>query len=326
MIRSPITRLSAPLAVAVLVAACGGAAPATPTAAPPTTPPATVAPPTAAPTTEATAAATIGSTGAPSVKAPAQVAVGQKFDVDWTGPNEEGDYVTIVNAGATKWTNEPYFYTQSNPTPGSLTAPGTAGTYEIWYVKGADSSVLAKATLTVAAFVGTLDAADSVPAGQEFDVSWTGPNGQGDYVTIVKAGATAWSNEPYFYTTVGPKGTLLAPIDAGSYELWYVTGTGAVIQLRRPITVTPASASVDGPGQVAKGAPVTIAWTGPSGPGDYITIAAAGSPEGTYLNYCYTTVASPCIVNAPDSAGAYEVRYVTGAQGRTLATEALLVK
>ncbi|HEX2626845.1 MAG TPA: hypothetical protein VHL56_08060 [Candidatus Limnocylindrales bacterium] len=68
------------------------------------------------------------------------------------------------------------------------------------------------------------------------------------------------------------------------------------------------------------------AWTGPSAPGDYITIAAAGSAEGTYLNYCYTTAPSPCIINAPDTAGPYEIRYVTGAQGKTLATEPLLVK
>jgi Ca-activated chloride channel family protein len=326
MIPSAIRR-SAPLAIAVLVAACGGGnAPATPTAAPATPPAATVAPTTGTPASaEVTSAPTNASTGEPSVKAPVTVAVGASFQVDWTGPNGDRDYVTIVKAGATKWTTEPYFYTSTAASPGTLTAPGAAGAYEVWYVRGVDDVVLAKTTVTVSSFAGTVDGPDSVPAGTEFQVAWTGPNGPGDYVTIVKAGTAKWTNEPYFYTSAGAPGTLLAPIEAGQYELWYVSGSGDTLQLRTPITVLPYSASVDGPGQVAKGAPVSIAWTGPTGPGDYITIAPAGSSEGTYLAYCYTNTPSPCIINAPDDAGAYEVRYVTG-QAKVLATEPLLVK
>lgn len=323
MLRTSNHRLVATLGVALLVAACGGGAAATPNAATPTAPPATAGP-TGTPTPTAGPAATNVSTGAPSVKGPAAVQPGASFEVEWTGPNGERDYVTIVKAGAAKWTNEPYFYTGSNPSPASLTAPATAGAYELWYVKGDDSTVLAKAPIAVSAFVGTIDGPDSVAAGSTFEVAWTGPNGPRDYVTIVKAGATAWSNESYFYTTEGTPSTLQAPIDPGAYELWYVSGAGT-IQLRVPIAVAPYSASVDGPGEVTHAQPVSIIWTGPAGPGDYITIAAAGSPEGTYLNYCYTTVPSPCIVNAPEKAGAYEIRYVT-AKSKTLASEALLVK
>lgn len=310
-------RLTSSAALGLLLAACGGGAAATPTAAPITAAPATVAA-TAAP------AATNASTGQPSVKAPAQVAVGSTFDVEWTGPNGEGDYVTIVKVGATKWTNEPYFYTNNTPSPGPLTAPGTAGAYELWYVKGDDETVLAKLAITVSAFVGSITAPATVAGGTTFEVSWTGPDGSRDYITIVKAGAQ-WTNESYFYTSVGPKGTLQAPIEGGAYELLYVSGAGDTIQYRQAITVTDVSASVDGPGQVTHGQPVSIAWAGPNGPGDYITIAAAGSPEGTYLDYCYTYTPSPCVINAPDQAGAYEVRYVTQAK-KTLASEALQVK
>ena len=321
MVRSSTLRLAACIA-SVIVAACGGGgAPATPTPAP-----ATVAPTAAA--TEApvaTPASTNASTGEPSVKGPAQASIGQKIDVAWTGPNAQGDFVTIVAVGTAKWTNETYFYTASNPSPGSLTAPGTAGAFEIWYVSGADLTVLARSPLTVSAFVGSIDAPASVAGGTEFAISWTGPNGQGDYITIVKAGTPAWTNEPYFYTSVGPTSKLVAPIDAGPYELLYISGQGATVQLRRPITVTASSATVDGPGEVNHGNPVSIAWTGPSGPGDYITIAPKGSSDGTYTDYCYTTTPSPCVINAPDTAGPYEVRYVTGT-GRMIASEPLLVK
>ena len=81
-------------------------------------------------------------------------------------------------------------------------------------------------------------------ANKEFDVAWTGPNGPGDYVTIVKLGAEKWTNEDYFNTSGGPSQKLLAPVEAGSYELWYVTGTDSVIQVRRPIAVTATSATL----------------------------------------------------------------------------------
>jgi Ca-activated chloride channel family protein len=317
--------VAAVVSAALLVAACGGgAAPATPTAAP-VTPTAVTAAPTGTPAPTAAPAATNISTGEPSVKGPAAVQPGATFDVEWTGPNDDKDYVTIVAAGATKWTNEPYFYTRTGASPGKLTAPSTPGAYEIWYVAGKDDAVLAKTPITVSDFVGTLDGPDTAAGGTVFEVAWTGPDGQGDYITILKAGAAKWTNEPYFYTATGPKGTLQAPLEAGAYEIAYVSGVGGKIQLRVAITVTPYSASVDGPGSVEHGTTVTIAWTGPNGPGDYITIAAAGAPESSYTTYCYTNQPSPCIINAPAQSGPYEVRYVTQAS-KVLASEPLLVK
>ena len=42
-------------------------------------------------------------------------------------------------------------------------------------------------------------------------VAWTGPNAPTDYVTIVPAGASAWTDESFFYTSAGSPGTLVAP-------------------------------------------------------------------------------------------------------------------
>ena len=152
------------------------------------------------------------------------------------------------------------------------------------------------------------------------------PDGSTSAATVrAISGPETWTNAPYFYTATGPKGTLQAPLEAGAYELVYVTGTGGKIQLRVPIVVTPYSASVDGPGSVERGGDVSIVWAGPKGQGDYITIAPAGSPENSYTTYCYTNQPSPCVIKAPDQAGAYEVRYVTQAS-KVLASEALLVK
>ncbi len=287
--------------VALVVAGCSGtAAPAaatpTPTADPTPTPTATASPPPV--------------TGGATLDGPAEVPAGAKFSVSWTGPNAPRDYVTIVAAGAERWTNEPYFYTTVGPT-GSLTAPTTDGAYELLYALGDDNSILARRPITVRPFVGTLAAPDSVMGTTTFEVTWTGPDGPGDYVTIVRAGTERWTNESYFYTTVGSPGTLTAPLEAGAYEAWYVTGADSRTMLRRPITVTGVDVTLSAPATVARNATFQVAWTGPDGPLDYITIVPAGSPVGTYTSYAYTATGNPVTITAPATAGNYEIWYAS---------------
>lgn len=296
------------LALALLVAACGGAGP-TPT------PP----PPTAGPTTAATSApvATNPSTGEPALTAAAEVLGGTELEVSWTGPNALGDYVTIVKVGTTEWTTEDYFNTNGSASPQKLLAPTEAGAYELWYVSGADKQVLVRRAIAVLPVTASLTAPDSVEANKEFEVAFTGPVGPGDFITIVKLGATQWTNEDYFNAIDGSPSKLLAPIEAGAYELWYVTGSAKKTPARRPITVTATSATLQAPADVARGAQFQVTWTGPNGPGDYVTIVPVGSTPSTYLSYSNTTSGSPAILTAPEEAGNYEVWYVAG-QGPTV--------
>ena len=254
---------------------------------------------------------TTGGTGEATLKGPAEVGAGEKFAVNWTGPTKQGDYITIVAADAAKWTNEPYFYVASGVSPGSLVAPVKDGTYALWYVDGATEAVLARVAIKVTPFSGALGGPAEVEAGSSFEVAWNGPNGPGDYVTIVAAGVTTWTNESYFYTNDGNPGTLVAPIDAGDYVLWYVTGTDSATMADRPITVTPYKVTLDAPLQVQRGAQFQVAWTGPDGPSDYITIVPTGSPPDTYTSYAYTNTGNPVTITAPDVPGSYEVWYAS---------------
>lgn len=319
------------VAFAVVVAACGGggtAATPSPTAAPASVSPATASPgasATAGAPTTPPASATPAPTGPATLDAPAQIPAAAQFAVAWTGPAADGDYVTIVAKGATKWTTEPYFYTNAG-SPGKLVAPTTAGDYELWYVSGSDDSITARRPITVAAFVGTLDGPATVEAGTVFNVAWTGPDGPSDYVTIVAAGAEKWINESYFYTKDGTPGKLISSIVAGSYELWYVTGLEAKTMVRRPITVTPFAITLKAPASVTKGSSFAVEWTGPNGPSDYITIAPKDSPVGTYLDYAYTKEGSPVSIKAPDVPGAYEIRYASDRVKGTFASIPITVK
>lgn len=251
-----------------------------------------------------------GSSEDPSVEGPAEVEAGAEFEVSWTGPDDRGDYVAIVPEGATEWTNDdPWFYT-ANANPGTMVAPTADGEYELWYVAGLGEEVLARSPITVTPFEGALLAPEEVPAGEEFEVAWNGPDGPGDYVTIVAKGTEQWTNEDYFYTYEGDPGMLIAPIGAGEYEIWYVTGD-SVTQDRRPITVTALEVTLDAPDSVAAGSTFEVTWTGPDGRGDYITIVPAGSEEGAYLDYAYTYEGNPVTITAPDEPGSYEIWYAS---------------
>jgi Ca-activated chloride channel homolog len=305
------------LTVALVAAGCGGGPPTTPTPAPPTAPPVSAGPPTAP--------ATQGATGPASLEAPDTVGAGVELEVTWTGPNGPGDYVTIVPAGTTEWTNQDYFYTTEG-NPGRLSVPASDGAYELWYVSGADKAILARRSLTVTPFSGDLLGPATVVANTEFEVAWEGPNGRLDYVTIVKAGSAAWTNEDYFYTADGTTGTLLAPLEPGAYELWYVIGSDRSPQLAEPITVTAASATLEGPDDVARGASFEVTWTGPNGPGDYVTIVAKGADATAYLSYFYTRDGNPGTLTAPDAAGEYELRYIPGQAYVVVETVPITVK
>jgi Ca-activated chloride channel family protein len=271
--------------------------------------------------TSSTAASTTSvAKGDITLDAPASVAAGAKFDVKWTGPNAQGDFITIVAKGTAKWTDEPWFYTNNAPVPRPLVAPVEDGNYELWYVAGDTDAVLARRDITISAFSGALGGPQEVGTGAPFQVAWNGPDGPGDYVTIVKAGTAKWTNESYFYTNAGSPGTLVAPIEPGAYELWYVTGADAATMATAPIVVVQSVITLSAPGVVQHGANFEVKWVGPNGPQDYLTIVPEGSAAGTYTSFQYTTNGSPVTLKAPDAPGKYEIWYASDRVDGTFAS------
>lgn len=194
------------------------------------------------------------------------------------------------------------------------------------YVVATSKRTLASTRVEVTAISGTIDAPESVPAGSEFKVEWTGPSNKGDYLTIVPAGAEEGSYKDYAYTQHGSPSELTAPDDLGAYEVRYVIASSKRTLVSQPITLTEVSANLSVPGPIIPGGTIRVEWDGPDGPADYITVVEKGADEGSYMDYAYTQHGSPAEINLPKALGVFEVRYVIGKSKRTLASVPITLK
>lgn len=178
------------------------------------------------------------------------------------------------------------------------------------------AEVLGEATVMGPAVVG---------AGARFGVTWTGPGNGGDFVVMVAHGAADDARGAYGVVGEGDVVEITAPMDAGAYELRYVTGRSKTVLGRAPIEVVEALATLDAADEVVAGAQVEVRWTGPDNSGDYITIVEKGAEDGRFANYANTSGGTPLRVLAPIVDGEAELRYMTGQGHRVLARRGIRV-
>ena len=269
-----------------------------------------------------------------SITGPKTATIGGMVRVDWQGPAAKGDYIDIVPPGFAQTANELAYAWTDHGNPALLRAPGKPGEYEIRYVwaGGVGRKALATDTLTVAEGEAFLDAPQSVAAGDDLEIAWTGPDTNGDYVDLVPADHTETAGElAYFYTGNGNPGRLRAPGEAGSYKLRYVLQApdGRRVLVESPIAVTKARATLAFPPTAPVGSLVPVNWTGPKGSGHYIDLVPAGYTEtGGELAYAYVESSrdgETSTLRMPAQPGDYQIRYVLEAPTgrRVLASEAI---
>ena len=224
--------------------------------------------------------------------------------------------MTIVPVGTPEGEYTNYFYTREG-TPGELTAPIEPGDYEIRYLSEQSGyPTLASVPITVTAVSASLDAPTEAMAGSALSVDWQGPDGSGDFVTIVPTGTPEGAYGVYFYTRSGSPGQLDAPLEPGDYEIRYLSGqSGYPTLASAPVTLTPIEVSLNAPAEVAAGETFEVSWSGPDGGGFYLTIVPAGAAEGEYEGWTYVREGNPLQLRAPREPGSYEVRFQTTADG-----------
>jgi Ca-activated chloride channel homolog len=253
-----------------------------------------------------------------SVSAPAEIIAGARFGVDWAGPNDASDYVAIVEAGAPEGTSINYARTRFG-SPAQVTAPDALGAYEVRYVHHASRRTLASQPVTLVAAGARLEAPDEAVAGAAIEVTWEGPDNPGDYIAVVEAGAPEGTNISYARTRFGSPAKITLPDALGTHELRYVINQSGRTLASRPITLVPASASLEAPRVIVPGGQIEVVWSGPNNPQDYITIVERGAAEGSHTDYWRTNRGSPARLRAPQAEGEYELRYVINQSRRTLA-------
>ncbi|MEM7355232.1 MAG: VWA domain-containing protein, partial [Acidobacteriota bacterium] len=188
--------------------------------------------------------------------------------------------------------------------------------YSLWAVV---SILLWLAPVQAAQAEITLEAPQEIAAGDMFEVHWSGDADPQDFVTLVERDMAEGGYGPYHYakeTTL----RFVAPDDPGTYEIRFLSKETSYPTLaRRTITVTPVSASLQGPSSVESGGTIEIGWEGPGHDRDFVTVVEVGTPEQKYGPYRYTKTGNPVKITVPEKAGAYEARYLTGQKYYTLA-------
>ncbi len=203
----------------------------------------------------------------------------------------------------------PTAYINEDGSPVSLTASIDIGTYEIRYMAAYSYEVLAVTTIVVEASAITLTVPEVVISGQSFEITWTGPNSKGDYITLVTIDTEDGKYDEWGFTKDGNPLSFTAPIIAGEYEIRYQSDREPGVFARKSLTIAAAEFSFSAPATVPAGTSFEVGWTGPDGPQDYITIVAIGSEPGAYESYEYTSNGSPVTLIAEITAGKYEIRY-----------------
>lgn len=264
-----------------------------------------------------------------TLDAPASAPAGSRIKVAWTGPNNDGDFVTVVPPDAPKGQYTQYFTPKGlNPDDATLVLPNRPGTYEIRYVVGGSNETLAKRTITATAVQATLDVPAAAPAGARLLVKWTGPNNEGDFVTVVRPDADRGEYLNYF----NPKGLdpedakLVLPARPGDYELRYVTGGEPRILARARIKIEPFTITIDAPQSVRAGREFEFKWTGPKLPENVFTMVKPDAePEVTEVTL-NADGEDELRMTAPEQPGTYELRYVVPALKRVVAKKTITVR
>lgn len=172
------------------------------------------------------------------VTAPDSAVGGSTVSVGWVGPNNAGDYVTVVPKSAADSVYGNYVNTQKG-NPIALLMPVDDVDAEIRYVSGQGRKVLARRPIRLTLPSASLKAAAEAAPGAAVSVEWSGPNYAGDYITIVPRGSADSIHGNYKNTSSGSPVSVATPKQAGEAEIRYVTGQGNKVLARQAIRVAP---------------------------------------------------------------------------------------
>lgn len=171
----------------------------------------------------------------------------------------------------------------------------------------------------------TLGVAGAILAAATISVQWTGPNQTNDWVGFAQVGSpgSSWVGVSYAYTSAGMPAQVIVPDQPGEYELRYVSGADSAVLASMTVTVGGEAPVLPVVTLAAVGAKagdmlrIELPADAPRAGGDYLYISAAGSGDGDYSGgYATVPVEGPVEIQAPATAGEWELRYVVTRNGQ----------
>ena len=252
--------------------------------------------------------------------APEEVQTTTAFAATWTATARQGDEIRLISENGEIFAR----VDASKGSPANFTAPAIIGRYAVIYVDS-DGEELSRADITVVQKV-SLSGPDSAVAGAPIQVAWEGPGAARDFLTVVPVGARVAEYNDYAYVSEGSPVTITTPDTVGAFEIRYVSASSSTILAMQPITLTEPTVSLGAPEAANAGAKVEVRWVGPNNDRDFITIVEVGAPEAAYNSYEYTSEGSPATITMFDTAGSYELRYVSGQNNKVLARRLITVE
>ena len=262
-----------------------------------------------------------------TLEAPESAELGTEIKVKWSGPENEGDFISIDPIGSEDREYGGNYNYPKRGNPLKIRVPDAPGEYEVRYHLTKSYRVLATTTLRVTDVEASIEVQAKAEAGGEVKVSWTGPGKQGDFISIDLVDSDDRTYGPnYNYPKRGNPLKIRVPQDPGDYEVRYHLARTYRVIASAPFTATGIEATLSAPAAVDAGSSFKVAWTGPGYQGDYISIDKLDAEEREYGNYASVKEQDkPVSISAPDEAGEYQLRYHLRQSYKVLGTAPLRV-
>lgn len=245
-----------------------------------------------------------------SIEAPDSVPAGSKVKITARGPVGNGHWVGFAPKGS----SISAYLTYARPTAAvsemELMPPSEPGEYELRYVLNERERIIASRPITVTASAASVSGPATVMAGDTVTIKATGPAGSGHWIGFAPAGSSIGSYRDYMRPQgTQTEGTLVAPTEAGDYELRYVLNESEKIIATQPIKVIPAVATLDAPTSMAASEQVSVRFEGPHSSRHWIGFVQRGTLD--YLDYASVPLQGDTVaLRAPDEAGDYDLVFV----------------
>ena len=261
-----------------------------------------------------------------AITQPEPQVAGAIIDVEWQGPANKGEYLTVSEADAEVGDYFAYTYVKAGK-KAKLRMPPTAGQYVLRYVSGQSKQIWAETEVSIEMPEVAITAPGEATVGELVKLDWQGPANKGDYVSIADPDAEANRYHLYKYVKKGRNLEIQMPEEPGQFELRYISGAQPVVWFSTDLTVLPRSEQISADDEeVTAGEKFNVSWQQDGAPGQYIGIFQAGAADDDrYESYIYTKNKTSGSMKAPAEPGNYELRYLSGGKKRVWARKAFTV-